>query len=467
MLVRVWEQVREAWSRGGWWGLRKIFTRDMPEGFLRNVGWQYGGTAASSAVHFLYTLLVARALGVTQFGLIALALGVAALVSQFAILRQREMTIRYIVRFREENDFPRMLATVKLSLLLDLGSGATAFLITMLLSPWVAGHVLRDANGVLIIALAALAYVAQNLSADTALALLRVFSRFGLLAAVEVSGATFKLLAALGVVYGLHWGVLGVLAVLVATNLLVNLTLLALALRELRRFIPIRADAPLSLIAPHGREIRRFLTHIYIASIPNLAWADMDITLVGYFVSKEAAGVYKIAKSCTVALGQVADAVFLAVYPELATLWTRKAIDRLRAFVRRLTLVTATTAVVLYGTAFFAAPWAIALLMRSEYAGAGRLFRLMGWGMMLWAPLLWVGPLLAAAGRTDVMLRASLESSVIVVGLYLVAVPLFGAAGAALVYALSTPILVALMFWLGRRAGVIFPSSVASPVSPP
>ena len=261
MLGKLQDQVQEEWSRGGWWGLRKIFTRDMPGGFFRNVGWQYGGTAAAAAVSFVYMLMLARALGVTQFGLIALGLSVATLVSQFAMLRQREMLIRYLARFHTEQDYPRMLAVAKLSLLLDGACGLLAFLVIAGISPWAAGHVLHDPHGVAVILLASLAYILQNLVSDTALGVLRLFSRFKTLAAVEFLGSTFKLAAALLAVYVLKAGVMGVLLALAATNLLVNGALLTLALAQLRTLIPLRSAAGLGLLKPYAPDIRRFLAH--------------------------------------------------------------------------------------------------------------------------------------------------------------------------------------------------------------
>lgn len=88
---------------------------------------------------------------------------------------------------------------------------------------------------------------------------------------------------------------------------------------------------------------------------------------------------------------------------------------------------------------------------------AGTLFRCMGWGIILSAPLVWLYPFLMAAGRTDLNLWAAWSSTVIVVLLYLVAIPHAGAVGAALVLALSATIFNCIALALGRRAGLLFP----------
>lgn len=443
----------------GWWALRKIFTRDMPGGFLHNVGWQYGGTAASAAIGFLYVMLVARAMGAERFGLIALGLSVAAVVSPFAMLRQREMIIRYLAQFRAGGDYPRVLAVTKLSLLLDGICGIAAFLIVLCVSPWAATHVLRDPGAVPLILVAGLAYILQNIVSDTALGVLRLFARFRTLATVEACGAAFKLASALLAVYLFKAGVMGVLLALLATNLLVDVTLLTLALVQLSRLIPLRSPAALSLLKPHAREIRRFLTHNYFISLTGIAVTDLDITLVGYFASREAAGIYKVAKSFVIAMSQVTDAAFVVVYPELARMWAAREFARLKAFARRLSLSMCAAGVLMYGAAFLAVPWIIARFMKAEFAGAGTVFRCMGWGIVLSAPFVWVFPLFAAAGRPDLNLWAALCSTIATVLLYLVAIPHAGAAGAAMVYAASAPLFAAAALAMGRRAGLLFPKA--------
>jgi len=352
-----------------------------------------------------------------------------------------------------------MLAVTKLSLLLDAACGALALLTILCLAPWAAGHVLRDSQGVTVLLLAGLAYAIQYVATDTALGVLRAFSRFRTLATVEVSGALFKLAAALTAVYALGAGVIGVLWALVATSLLVNGALLTLALMQLRRRVSLRAPAPLALLRPCAPEMRRFLTHNYLISLSNMAWTDLDVTLVGYFISKEAVGVYKVAKSFAVAMSQAMDAVFLVVYPELARLWTQREFARLKEIILRLSGAMLAGAAVLYAAAFFAVPWLAPRLLRPEFGEAGTVFRCMGWGIILSAPFVWVYPYLMAAGRTDLNLWTAWSSTVIVVALYLAAIPAGGMIGAALVNAGSVSVFTVIGLALARRNGLLFPAS--------
>ena len=445
-------------AAGGWRGAWQNAFRDIPAHVFTGVGWQYGGTLTGSAISFLYTLLVAGALGAAEFGLMALGLAYAAILSQFSVVQLREVVIRYAAKFHEENDGPRLYATAKASLLVDAAAGAAALALIMALSPVAKAFLIKDERAYAVIALAGCAYVFQNVADDTAIGLLRVFSKFRTIAFIEVAANLVKLAGALTVVWLLGWGVLGVLLVLLASHLLMNLAMLATAVWYLHNRVPLRTHAPLSLLGPYRVEMTRFLRNNYFRSLTNFTTRDLDVNLLGFFETKATVGVYKVARSFFVVLYQLADAAFLVVYPELARLWSRGRFAELRRFIKRFSLIMGGSGVVLYAAAFFAVPWMIRLLMRPEFAEAGTLFRSMGWGIVLCSPFVWVAPLLLAAGRSDLMLRATLIHGIVVTALYVAACAAFGALGAALVNALTHGIFVLIALWSGRRAGIIFPA---------
>jgi len=452
-MKKTWQQLKNVFPLGGLGHFARL-TDQAPNGFLGNVGWQYGGTLAGSALSFIYAILVAGALGRTEFGLMALGLAFVNLVSLFANVKLREVVIRYIAKFWAEDDKPRTLAMTKLSLLLDLAGGVAAMALIMILAPLGKMFLIRDERAFLIIAVAGCAYVFQNVADDTALGLLRVFGRFRVLAITEVLAAALKLAGVLGVILLLGWGILGVLLIVAVVNLAINVIRLALALAELHRHVPLRSHAPIGLLRPYRTEIKRFFGFNYLRSISSFGTRELDINILGLFTSAGSVGVYKLARSFSVVLYQFADAAFLVAYPEIAKLWSQKAFSQLWSFIRRLAAIMAGSGTVLYAAAFFAVPWLVKKFVSPEFIAAGSLFRLMGWGILLWSPFIWVGPLLLAAGRPDLMLRCSLGSGIGAVVLYLVACPLFGAPGAAVVSATTHAIGVAIALWSARNAGI-------------
>jgi O-antigen/teichoic acid export membrane protein len=435
--------------------LRSLLVKP-PAGFLGNVSRQFGGTLAGSAISFVTTVYVANALGKSEFGLMALGLAYAAVVSRFMNVNLREVVVRYVAKFWTEKDLPRMVAMTKLTLLLDAAAGTLALAVLLGLAPFAKTVLIRDERAFAIIALAGCAYVFQNVADDTALGLLRVFSRFGALALTEIAAAVLKLAGAILVIHVYGGGILGVLAALACAHLFLNLSRLALALRELRVQAPRGGHAPLSLLRPYAGELRRFLGYNYARSLASLPTRDLDVGVLGLFASAGVVGVYKLARQFWIVLFQFADAALLVVYPEIAKLWTGGHFRKLAHFVKSTILIMAASGFAAYAGAFFAVPWIIGF-MKPDYAAAGGIFRIMGCGILVWSPFVWTGPLLLAANRPDLMLRCSLLNNFMIAGLTFLLIWQVGATGAALVTVLNRFLFVALTLWSARNAGLLFP----------
>jgi len=231
----------------------------------------------------------------------------------------------------------------------------------------------------------------------------------------------------------LHLGVIAVLAVMVITNLLLNLTLLALAILELRKHIPLRTHSPINLLRAEAKEIRQFLLHCYVTSLSGLWTRDLDITCLGFFTEKENLGVYKLAKNMAVVLWQITDAALLVVYPEIARLWAAGQIKQLKNFIRHLSTIMGTGAIALYGAAFFVLPIAIQMIFGTEFQNAGILFRWMAWSFIVSSALVWLHPLMLATARTQILVKASILSGIILFLLYALASAYWGTLGAAII----------------------------------
>jgi O-antigen/teichoic acid export membrane protein len=446
--------------------LRNYLHFGIPGGFFRNVSWQYVASMWTMGIGFVYALLVGRHLGAAEFGLIALGLGFASMVFEFVELRLHEVTIRYITEFWETGETSLTLAFVKLTLLTNLATAGLALLVIAGLSPYAQDYLIRDSRGSVVLLLSGLSLFFISLAYPTSQGLLRVLALYRSQAVVSICGTTLKLALTLGVMWGWGWGVMGVMGVAVAASLVTNLSLLGVALWHLNRHIPFRrTPAPLRLLWPRLLEIRRFVLNTYFLSITSIPVRNLDINLLGWFTSLEVVGVYRVAKNFMTAMFTITDPTFIVVYPELAKMWTKRQPAEMKVFIKKLTWMLGILALVLFVSTFLLVPQVIQLVMGKEFAGAGLLFRCMAWGILFWAPVMWANPLLMAAGRPDLTLKASLLGSVIILGLYLVCVPLWGGIGTALVNALSAPVGMALTLWLGLRAGIIFPQFRPVPIS--
>jgi O-antigen/teichoic acid export membrane protein len=275
------------------------------------------------------------------------------------------------------------------------------------------------------------------------------------LALVKLGGQVFKLATTAGAILLLGWSITGVLAISVAASLLTTFGFGWIAYRAMKQRIPISsADAPISLLRERFAEMRGFALSIYGASLAAIPTRDLDVNLLGGFSTAAVIGTYKVARDFMAAIWQVSDPLLFVVYPELAKLWTRREFRTLRGFLRNCVLGLSAAALFLFAIAFLAVPPVITLTLGEQFAEGGSLFRSMAWCLVVWMPLLWVNPLLMAAGRANLFFRATLVASATTLLLDLLLIPNFGATGAAIAYAagvLASPIA---GLALARRAGL-------------
>lgn len=427
---------------------------------FRNTVWQYVSNVLGAAIVFFHSLLVGRLLGVEQYGVMSLSLGFAGLVFNLVELRLHEWVIRYLTEYWEARDLPRALATVRLSLFVDIASGLAALLLVGALAP-LAPLMFRDLGNqhhLSLFWLGGLVFFFGNVGNATAIGLLRVFDGFRELALVKLTGQVFKLGATAFALLVLGWGVIGTLCVAVAASLLTTLGLAYVARRELVRRIPLAAtDAPIDLLQARFAEMRSFALNMYGVSLAAIPTRDLDVNLLGSFSTASVIGTYKVARDFMAAIWQVSDPLLFVVYPEIAKLWTNKQFAMLRQFVRQSVVGLGAAAVLLFATAYFAVPIFIERTLGPQFAEGGYYFRWMIWCILIWMPLLWVNPLLMAAGRANLFFRATLVASSVILIVDLLLIPRWGGDGAAFAYAIGHLVAPVVSLWLARSAGVLTP----------
>ncbi len=424
---------------------------------VRNTVWQYVSNIAGAVIVFVYSLVVGRMLGVEQYGLLSLCLGFAGLVFNFIELRLHESVIRYLTEFWEAGDLPRALATVRLSLMVDVVTGLLALLLVGALAPF-APLFFADLHGeghTTLFCLAGLALFFSNVGNATAIGLLRVFDQFRALALVKLAGQIFKVLMTVAALIVLKWNVTGVLAIAVATNLFSTLGLAIVAYRQLNQRIPLRTtSASIELLRPRLKEMRGFALNMYGVSLAAIPTRDLDINLLGAYSSAGVIGTYKVARDFMAAIWQISDPLLFVLYPEFAKLWTRREFQSLSRYLTWGVVGLCISSVCLCGTAYFIVPPIIEISLGAQFAPAGTFFQWMLCGALAWIPLLWVNPLLMAAGRANLFLRASLVASIVILLIDVALIPHFEGTGAAIAYAVGHVAAPLVSLWLAKSAGI-------------
>jgi O-antigen/teichoic acid export membrane protein len=411
------------------------FRRGLPPTFGQNLLWQYVASVGTLGLGLLQWVVIGRVLGPAEAGLMASALAIVSVLFGVVELRLHEATIRYMTEFQAKGDDARTLAVVKTSLVADLTTGMLALATTAAAAVVVSDWLLRDPRGITALVLCALTVFFNNVATATATAILRTFDEFRGYALIRVAGSAAGLAGVATALVGAGLGIVAVMAISAAAAFATNVTLIAFAFVRLNRRIPWRrTHAPIALLAPHRREIQRFVLGSYGLALTTIPARDLDITMLAWFYPLEVVGIYRMAKNFMGALWHLSDPFLFVVYPELSRLWSRGDVSGLRSFLRRLTAGLGAAGLVLGLSSFVIVPIVIDTLLGASFSSAGTIFRWMGWSIVPWMLLLWVNPLLIAAGRPQLSVRAAVSGAIVTVAMALVCVPRWAGNGAALAY---------------------------------
>ena len=414
------------------------FRGGLPLTFSQNLLWQYVASLGTLGISFVQWVVLGRLLGPADVGLMASALAVVGVLFGVVELRLHEAAIRYMTEFQAKGDDARTLAVVKASLVADLTTGMLALVITMAAAAFVSNWFLRDPRGITALAFCGLTVFFNNVATATATAILRTFNEFRGYALIRVAGSAAAFTAVLAGLLAANVGIVAVMAITAAAAFATNISLIAFAFVSLNRRIPWRrTHAPIALLAPYRAEMGKFVLSTYGLALTTIPARDLDITMLAWFYPLQVVGVYRMAKNFMGALWQLSDPFLFVVYPELARFWSRGDIIGLRAFLRRLTAGLGAAGLVLGLASFAIVPLIIDTLLGDSFSGAGTTFRWMAWSVVPWMLLLWVNPLLIAAGRPQLSLRAAIGGAILTLVMGLACIPVWGSNGAALAYAVG------------------------------
>jgi O-antigen/teichoic acid export membrane protein len=183
-------------------------------------------------------------------------------------------------------------------------------------------------------------------------------------------------------------------------------------------------NAPFSAL-PSFRELIKFAVSSNLSATAILVFRESEVLWVGFFLTTEAAGLYKIAYTIISFLSVPADPLILTVYPELNRLIVQKAWPRLRDFLRKVTTVAfAYNFALALGLIFFGR-WLLWIYGEQYVAAYPALIALLV-GLVFNYTLFWNRPLLLSFGLPTFPLWATLSAGLLKVVLSFFLVPRYG-----------------------------------------
>jgi len=399
---------------------------------LGNSSWGVASNIVTILTGLLQIGLVTRALGVEQYGILAVIVAFPTMIQQFAGFRTWEMVARYSAASLHADRGDEAGHIAQLGWLIDSLIGFVSFV-----AVWIAGAAYLQAT------LASTSYlpllhfysfaVLIMVPVSTAQALLRVLDQFHLLFIQSIIANLLRL-TFVTIAYFSGTGLVGILTAYLAASVANAVTSLVFCLWKARgHVIFTHWFSAWTYVRMNRRNLSSFLSAGYVeASI--LAFArNLDIMLVANMGGAEQAGYYRAAQSLVTMFAGFLTPMVNAVLPDLQRSISLPA-DVLR---RRLWSLTAMSSSIYIPGALvltLLAPWLVIVIMGPTFAPAAAPAQIMLWGTALAGTFFWVPALLLVQDRqwvrTGVLMAAVVCQFVF---LYLL-VPMFGAIGAAIAY---------------------------------
>jgi len=279
------------------------------------------------------TILVARILGPTAYGLAAIIIAFPALVGSIASVKSSYVTIRYITRFHEAGSYGELESICALGYRIDALAAIAAFSLVATTGHWVSAHVTRNPQGTGLATAYAASLIVQS-AGGTSTAVLASLRRFRLLGAIQIAESTSGLLFVVAAAL-MGFGVRGIVLGAAAANVAGGLFFLAATVHLLRSH------------AVHPFRLKRARVGIPKGEIASLfGWSYLTLTLTGLLSQfplllfgrlrlPTQAGYYRIARAVVTTGTYLEAALSKVAYPVLSRRWAIENAEDPRLVLRR------------------------------------------------------------------------------------------------------------------------------------
>ena len=334
---------------------------------ILNSAHLFSSNSVSLVLSFIQGILAARLLGLTDYGLVVIVMAYASTINGLFSFRMSELVVRYAGEYLEKGETERGAALIKAAGLTEAAVSALAFALVAITAGLATRYVTKTPGTEWMIIIYSLGLL-TNFNTETSTGILQITDKVRLRGVVilgqSILSATIILAAFLlrGSASPLHVASLPiVLGAYLAGKTVLGLGLFLAAQIQLRHRLGRGwSHAPLSVL-PSARELLRFAFSSNLSATAILIFRESELLWVGFFLNKEAAGLYKNAYTLVSFLSVPADPLILAVYPEVNRLIVQKAWPRLRAFLRNVTTLALAYNALLAGALIVFGHWVLSI----------------------------------------------------------------------------------------------------------
>lgn len=341
---------------------------------LINAGWAYAAMPITIGLGIVQTGLLARMLGPSGLGMLALFMAVCGLVASFLRLTNAETAMVYVNRSLTNNDPDEANQMIRYCYATDLLTSLFAFAAVAFLVLVVPRLLNLEVGQEWLQVLFALTLPFQA-TYWTSHALLRVANHFSWTFYQSVLESILKTLL-IGVAFVTSGGLPQVVLLLVGIALFDSVTLGILALIALRRIGLLRCF-PRRAWWRVPRDVVRFQLWGQGRNVVKSASRYIDTIMVGYWTSAYQVGLYRGGKQVTDQLQTPAQALVASLFPEYSRLYFADKRRALRKLVLHFLTLSALGAVLAGLVLWFGAEALVLLLLGPEFLPAVDVVRIL------------------------------------------------------------------------------------------
>ncbi len=419
---------------------------DVLKRLAHNLAYLFSANMIVAGLGMLTLVVMARSLGPTGLGILALIEAYARSVDRVFRFEPWQTLVRYgTVALENENktEFRRL---VKYSTLFDMAGGALSASVALVglyfVSDW---FDLENESRTMAMIFAVTLYFALS---STPTAVLRIFDKFQLLSKIAVALASIRLLMAL-TVWQMGGSLWEFLIVLVIHQLLEQLLPLFFAWRELhnrghRKIWSLSFDGLLS----RNAGLLKFLWNVNINVIARTSTQRFDTLLLGVLLGPAAVGLFQLAKRVGIAAQRLGRPLQQAVYPDMARLWARGEVSRFRWIILRVNLIMGSTAFVAFVILSFNMEAIVHLAFGEEFVPAVPIVIVQVLATTIFLTGNTMGPALMSMGEDHKLVRMTLLSTTAFFVAFAPLVLAFGAIGASIGHVLFNVLWLSGCLWI-------------------
>lgn len=295
----------------------RLFENELIRRVVKNSGYLFSATGGAAAISMLQSILAARLLGVTDFGILGTITLFTSVVNKFASFRMSELVVKYVGQYTVDGDEVRAAAVFKTAGILETFTSIFAFGLIWLLAPLGAQYFAKDVSMTYWFVLYGLIVLA-NFMAESSTGLLQIFDRYRIIAGITF-GQSLVTLSLIGLAYINQGGIFEVVLAYMGGKIAgaVALAVAAVVLAT-RRWGPGWWRAPIGQLRDQANELVRFAFSTNISATINLVNKDGEILWVSALTGPTQAGYYKLALSLANLIQLPVSPLPQATYPELS-----------------------------------------------------------------------------------------------------------------------------------------------------